>query len=740
MSEPRFFATAARHLETLLAEELSGLAVAPVVETRAGVRFGTTLGDAYRVCLWSRVANRVLMPLAQFAADSPEALYAGVRALPWEEHLTPTSTFAVHLDTARSAITHSHYGALTVKDAIADRFRDSFGIRPDVRIERPDLQIQVYLFRDEATVSIDLSGESLHRRGYREEGSAAPLKENLAAAILLRAGWPELAAAKAALVDPMCGSGTLPIEAALIAADIAPGLGRTYWGFAGWLGHDAAAWEALLAEAQARRSAGLEHLGSDAQGGASVPEGRSRKGRIRGYDHDPAAVRMALNNLERAGLAGRVHFERRDIAEAAPGREGDQGLVVINPPYGERMGADSDLPALYARIGAMLRERFLGWRAALFTGNPDLGKHMGLRARRTHSLFNGPIECRLLHFEVTPEWFVSNRPRPLPVAERSPGAIMLANRLAKNLKHLAKWRKREGVTCYRLYDADLPEYALAVDVYEGDRRFVHAQEYEAPATIDPRQARLRLREGLGVIQEVLEVPDGQIFFKVRRQQKGKAQYERLAESGHFHEVREGDCRLLVNFEDYLDTGLFLDHRTTRLMLGELARRRRFLNLFAYTGAASVHAARGGALSTTSVDLSRTYLDWAERNLALNGFAPPWAELIQADCLQWIGQNAGRRRFGLIFLDPPTFSTSKRMEGTFDVQRDHVSLIRDTLDLLEPDGILIFSNNLRRFRMAAEDLPGVRVTDISRATLPPDFERNPRIHNCWRIERAVATRA
>lgn len=718
MSQPRFFATAARHLETLLAEELAALGVASVAETRAGVRFGTTLAEAYRVCLWSRVANRVLMPLAQFPAEGPEALYAGVRALPWEEHLAPTSTFAVHLDTARSAITHSHYGALTVKDAIADRFREIFGTRPDVRIERPDVQVQVYLFRDEATVSIDLSGESLHRRGYREEGSAAPLKENLAAAILMRAGWPGLAAAGAALVDPMCGSGTLPCEAALMAADIAPGLRRTYWGFTGWLGHDAAAWATLLADARARRDAGLRQLGS-----------------IRGYDHDPAAIRVALANLERAGLAGRVHFERRDIDEATPGREGDQGLVAINPPYGERLGADSDLPALYARIGAMLRERFPGWRAALFTGNPDLGKHMGLRARRTHSLFNGPIECRLLHFEVTPEWFVSNRPRPLPVAERGPGAIMLANRLAKNLKHLAKWRKREGVTCYRLYDADLPEYALAVDAYEAERRFVHAQEYEAPGTIDPRQARLRLREALGVIQEVLEVPEARVYFKVRRQQKGKAQYERLADSGRFHEVREGDCRLLVNFEDYLDTGLFLDHRPTRRLLGELAAGRRFLNLFAYTGAASVHAARGGALSTTSVDLSRTYLDWAARNLALNGFGQPWAELIQADCLQWIAQNAGLRRFGLIFLDPPTFSTSKRMEGTFDVQRDHVGLIRATLDLLEPDGVLIFSNNLRRFSMDAGDLPGVQVRDISRATLPPDFERNPRIHNCWRIERA-----
>ena len=725
MSSPRYFATAARHLETLLAAELRALGVPEVTETRAGVRFGAGLADAYRVCLWSRVANRVLMPLAEFPAESPEALYVGVQAIAWEDHLDPGATFAVHLDTARSAITHSHFGALKVKDAIVDRLRDVWGGRPDVRLDRPDVQVVVYLFRDQATLSLDLSGESLHRRGYREEGSAAPLKENLAAAILMRAGWPELAAEGAALVDFMCGSGTLPIEAALMAADIAPGLQRDYWGFLGWRGHDPAAWADLIAEAQARRDLGLGRL----------PH-------IRGYDRDPAAIRVALNNLARAGLAGRVHFERRDLDEATPGREGETGLVVLNPPYGERLGADSDLPALYARIGATLREHFPGWRAALFTGNPDLGKHMGLRARRTHSLFNGPLECRLLHFEVTPEWFVSNRPRALPAEERSPGAVMLANRLTKNLKHLGKWRRREGVTCYRLYDADLPEYALAIDLYEGAQPdsggtrplFVHAQEYAAPAQIDPRQARLRLREGLAVIQEVLEVRQERFYFKVRSQQKGRAQYERLAQTGHFHEVLEGDCRLLVNFEDYLDTGLFLDHRLTRRLLGQLAKGRRFLNLFAYTGSASVHAARGGALTTTSVDMSRTYLEWAERNLALNGFAPPWTELIQADCLQWVLAQAGRRRFGLIFLDPPTFSTSKRMAETFDVQRDHVELIEATLELLEPDGILLFSNNLRRFRMEASEIPGLRVTDITKATLPPDFERNPRIHNCWRIER------
>ncbi len=726
MITQRLFATAARNLESLLADELRGLGLSDVTETRAGVAFNGTLSDAYRVLLWSRVANRVLLPLSRFAAIGPDALYEGVRAIDWSEHMGAAQTLAVHLDAARSEVDHAHYGALKIKDAIVDQFRDQAGQRPSVQRHRPDLQIHCHLFRDEATLSIDLSGQSLHRRGYREQGSAAPMKENLAAAVLLRAGWPEIAAAGGALLDPMCGVGTLPIEGALIAADIAPGLLRDYWGFLGWRGHDRTAWQTLVDEAVDRRSVGLTRLGS-----------------IRGYDRNPAAIRGALRHLERCGLAGRVHFERRELQDCRPGRIGEQGLFVVNPPYGERLGADDDLTALYGRLGSTLREHFDGWRAAVLTGNPELGKRMGLRARRFHTLYNGPIECRLLHFDVTAEAHVSDRPRPLPAQQRGPGAEMLANRLRKNQKALGRWLREEGISCWRLYDADLPEYAMAIDLYTtieadgGGRSRVLVQEYAAPASVDPRDARRRLREALGVIAEVLEVPERDLFFRVRRPQKGRSQYERQAETGRFHEVREHDLRLLVNFEDYLDTGLFLDHRDTRELIGRLAAGRHFLNLFGYTGAASCHAARGGARSTTTLDMSRTYCDWARRNLALNGFVGRDHELIQADCLDWVrNARAYRGRFGLIFLDPPTFSTSKRMEGTFDVQRDHVALIRDAVALLAPDGELIFSNNLRRFRMDKDALPGLEIEDITRETIPKDFARNPRIHNCWRIRRRV----
>jgi len=315
---------------------------------------------------------------------------------------------------------------------------------------------------------------------------------------------------------------------------------------------------------------------------------------------------------------------------------------------------------------------------------------------------------------------------------RSDAAQMFANRLHKNLRHLGRWLTRENIHCYRLYDADIPEYAIAVDVYQGEQRWVHIQEYQAPPQVDSSKAQARLREAVAVIGELLEIPEQQLFLKVRRQQKGKAQYQKLGAAGHFHTVQEGGNRFLVNFSDYLDTGLFLDHRITRAMLSELAGGRHFLNLFAYTGSATVYAARGGAVSTTSVDISNTYLQWARRNLELNGYSGRQHRLVRANCPEWLQQSAGQRRFGLIFLDPPSFSTSKRMHGTFDVQRDHVPLIKATARLLEPDGVLIFSNNRRRFSMDRAALQELSIEDLSRATLPKDFERNPRIHNCWKI--------
>ena len=726
MSKPNhYFATAPKGMEGLLANELRQLDANNVKETRAGVSFEANLATAYRVCLWSRIANRVLLPVKSFPAADPDELYNGVLAIDWTEHLAVDSTLAVDFSTVQSAINHSQFGSQKVKDAICDQFRHETGERPSVDRQIPDLRVNVFLHRDKATVNIDLSGDSLHRRGYRLEGASAPLKENLAAAILMRAGWPEIANQGGALVDPMCGSGTLPIEAAMIAADIAPGLLRAYWGFNGWKQHDADCWAGLVEDANKRRVKGLQKLPV-----------------IRGFDASSQAIDIAQDNAAGIGLEDHIEFSQRAIRDCAPApavtnKEGSPGLVVVNPPYGERLGEVEELKLLYKELGDCLKTQYLGWRASVITNDVELGKCLGIRARHINKLYNGALECILLRLDLDDRWFMKGRQD----RAREPGAEMFANRLRKNLKQLAKWRKQETISCFRCYDADMPEYAFAVDVYDTvanstqdeDERWVVVQEYAAPATVDPHKVRLRREQVKAVLPEVFELPEERVVFKVRERQRGTSQYEKQHSTRNFHEVREGPCRLWVNFEDYLDTGLFLDHRLTRQMIGKLASGRSFLNLFAYTGVATIHAALGGAEATTTVDMSRTYLDIAKRNMALNGQRGDEHQFEQADCLIWIDKALLRGlKFGLIFLDPPTFSNSKRMEGNFDIQRDHVELLQKTAALLEPEGTLIFSNNFRRFKMEIQGMKGLAVEDITSQTIPRDFERKAKIHNCWKI--------
>jgi 23S rRNA (guanine2445-N2)-methyltransferase / 23S rRNA (guanine2069-N7)-methyltransferase len=719
MTPTTLFATSPAPLATLLAAELTQLGAVRVRVRGAGVEFAGDLALAYRACLWSRLASRVLLPLARFEAADGDALYAAARAFAWEDHLRLDTSFAVDCTVRRAHIGHSHYAALRVKDAIVDRFREQQAARPDVDTRSPDIRVHLHLRGSEGRLALDLSGDSLHRRGYRTDTGPAPVRETLAAAVLAMAGWPECGPG-AQFLDPLCGSGTLLIEAAMMAGDIAPGLARERFGFLAWGGHDRTIWARLLDEAHARRARGLV---------GCAP--------LRGSDRDAAAVEAARRNAARAGLTDHVHVEVRDLASylacAAPAA---RGLLATNPPYGTRL---DDADARHCR--ELLRALSLGplrdWAMALLL--PEDAPWPAPEHGRSVAVTNGALPCRIHVLGARDEQRAGDEPAAAAVPAVDTRA--LANRIAKNQRRLTSWLRREAVSSYRVYDADLPDFALAVDLYDcgADGRWAHVQEYAPPPQIDPMLAAARRDAALAALPAILDVPHGQVVFKTRQRQRGARQYPRQARREQFLEVDEYGARLLINLHDHLDTGLFLDHRPLRHWLREHARGARFLNLFAYTGAATVQAALGGAKQSVSVDLSAPYLAWAERNLALNGFAAPLHRVARGDCLQWLLEARAREAgsFDLVFVDPPTFSNSKRMAGTFDVQRDHVALLEAAAALLSADGTLVFSTNRRGFRLDVPALAPLQVHDWTAASIPPDFSRPAAPHRCWMLRHRTA---
>lgn len=709
----KFFASCGKGLEYLLADEVLALGAAKATATIAGVNVEGEPVDALRIVLWSRFASRVLWPLAEFDCLDEAALYAGARAIDWPAQLDADMTLAVDAHVSGEGITHARFAAQRVKDAVVDAMREATGERPSVDAESPDLRINLVVRKGRAIVSIDLSGGPMHRRGWRGAQGEAPLKENVAAAVLARGGWPKRHHDEgAALLDPMCGSGTLLIEGALMAADVAPGLQRHGLALPShWKGFDRDAWHRLHTEAEARAKAGIAAL----------------RPVFFGRDIDPRAIDAARRNAQAAGVADAIDFDVRDIAHlTAP--PADAGLVACNPPYDARLAADA---ALYRTLGDALKQVVPNWSASLLCGDESLARATGLFARKRYPIFNGSIECSLILVEpIQKPQREDGTPRPL-----SDGAQMVANRIEKNLRKLKPWRKREAIACFRAYDADLPEYAAAIDVYtdaDSGETWLHVQEYAAPSTIPEAVAQRRLDDLLAAARRTFDVPKERVAIKTRATGKGGSKYGHFARTGEFIPVREGAARLRVNLFDYLDTGLFLDHRPLRMRMANEARGKRFLNLFCYTGVASVQAALGGAAQTTSIDLSATYLDWLADNLRENGLGGSQHRIAQADALEWLESERGE--FDIIFCDPPTFSNSKRADD-FDVQRDHVRLLRAALARLSRDGVLYFSNNFRRFKLDEAALADVaKVEDISASTIPVDFERNPRIHRAWKITR------
>ncbi|KTD34512.1 ribosomal RNA large subunit methyltransferase K/L [Legionella moravica] len=694
------FVSCPKGLEYLLEEELKALGLHITRVSPQGVYGEATLPVIYQLCLWSRIANRIQLVLFSGHAANEQALHQLCTGFHWQTVFTHDKTIAIEFHGASDQIRNTMYGAQVVKDGIVDHFRRLNGSRPNVDKEKPQIRIHAHLKNDVLTISFDLTGYSLHQRGYRSKAGAAPLKENVAAALLIRAKWPELAAKGYGLHDPFCGSGTLVIEAAMMAAHIAPGLLRQDHSLQYWAQHQESLWEKIRLQA--------------------LQQVKPLTVKLTGSDNDSKLIALARSNAERAGVTPLVEFNNRAVGDSRPTDK--TGLVVCNPPYGERLGEATQLVPLYQQLGSTLHQYYQGWKAAVLTSNPILAKAIGLRAGKQYTLFNGPLECKLYCFDISAE----NELKGTQSSTLSPNAQMLLNRLEKNRNHLQKWAKKNDISCYRMYDADLPEYAYAVDIYND---YAVLQEYAAPASIPVQKAEKRSLEVMQVVPRALGINPDKLVLKQRKQQKGTEQYQKMDKTRHTMVVTEGRAKLIVNLYDYLDTGLFLDHRPLRLRFAQLKPGTRFLNCFCYTASASVHAALAGAV-TTNVDLSNTYLKWAEDNFKLNQIEVSKHQFIQFDCREWL--KITRDRFDVIFLDPPSFSNSKRMTDTLDIQRDHVLLINSAMRLLNPDGVLYFSTNFRQFKLDPLLKEKYSVQDISTQTIDQDFKRNNKIHHCFKL--------
>ena len=714
-----FFATCPKGLENLLFRELVDLNASSVKETVSGVSFSGNMELAMRVCLYSRFASRIIMNLNTFRCDDDTDLYLGAKGIGYERYFDSDKTIAVSFNGTNRHIRNTQYGALRVKDAVCDRFVECKLERPDVQKNNPDIHIIATLKKGELAVGIDLSGSAQFWREYHRTTGAAPLKENLAAAMVVRSGFN----GSQNFIDPMCGSGTLLLEAALLATDTAPGLARSSYGFMNLKDYDENKWQEIYNEALERSNQGkrkAQELGV----------------KIFGFDADSAVVQRARDNIEHAGFSELVSVEHcllDNLTNPCQGVNELPCVVVTNPPYGERMGNFNELILLYTTLGHKLKTLFKGGRAAVISTSQELLSCLRLSLDKSYRLFNGALECQLRVFNLDHE---SGEQATQADASQVLVAVDFSNRLTKNLKNLEKWANREKISAYRIYDADLPDYNAAIDRYN---QYYIIQEYQAPSSIKAHVAQKRLLDMIAATIKVTGAIGDDVIVKSREKQKGESQYAKRDDAlGHYIEIYEQDVVFKVNLQDYLDTGLFLDARPIRRLIRSMSAGKDFLNLFAYTCSASVMAALGGAKSTTSVDMSRTYLDWGKDNFKINGFdldgynATGNHHFTQDDCLSYLSRDHGKT-YDLIYIDPPTFSNSKRMEKSFDVQRDHLLMLGNLTRHLNDGGVVIFCTNKRNFKLDDGVAQyGFTVENITPKTFDPDFKRDQQLHTCFKL--------
>lgn len=702
----QFIALTSIGIENLLVDELTELGATVSKQTVGSVRFEADSLLAQKVCLSTRFATRVLMLIEEKeGVNDKDSLYKFARLQPWQEWFGPTQTFAVDFNGTNDSLKNTQFSGLVIKDAIVDYFNDLFEQRPNVDKQDANVRVVARLNRHGVSLYIDYSGPRLSERGYRQGQGKAPIKEHLAAAIIKRSGWLENV--NQPLFDPCCGAGTILIEAAGMARNEAPGLFREGFAF-----------ERL----PSFRVAKFKELKEQLLANITDP-----KLWLIGHDYDAQVLDKAIANAKRAELDTVIKFKQSDATKLTSVTK-LPGVVISNLPYGERIGSMAELVNLHRSLGVGFKKHFNHWKLALLGMDESLFKLLKLVKQKRYKFKNGPLDVELNLYQLDDKQ-VSLTTDDKP-ALNFEGSMAFANRLKKNKQGLKNWLKQNQVHAYRVYDADIPEYNVAVDIYD-DSAVIF--EYAAPKEIDEKTSEKRLQDVISLTAQQLDIAPENIAVKVRKKQKGEEQYTPMAKQNRTMVVEEFGAKFKVNLFDYLDTGLFLDHRLARRYIQENAKDKRFLNLFAYTGTASVHAAIGGAKAITTVDLSKTYLKWGQDNFALNDISNTRYRFEQADCLKWLEHAQGQ--YDLIFLDPPTFSNSKRMKDAFDVQNDHIKLLTWVKKILSPSGTLIFSNNKRGFVMDEVGLMGLglKAENISEKTLSPDFKRNKKIHNSWLIK-------
>lgn len=712
MSNYNVLLTCPKGLEEVLKNELLALKIENIKLTVGGVFVETGLAGIYAALIHSRVANRVLLLLYEHKISDGTDLTEQALSFDWAEHFQlHKKSLAIRFKGQNESVRNTMYGAQAIKDGINDYCTKHFNQRIRIDKKTPDILLHAYLKRAKVSVYFDIAGKSLHQRGYRLNQGDAPLKENVASGLLHLAKWMERSAENQALIDPFCGSGTFLIEAWQMATHAVPGLRFTKDLSLPWLYHDQALWQ------QQYEYAFIKHQKAALKYTAPII----------GFDADPKIIAIAKQNIKAAGLEKRIQVSCRTIENFSKPKHLTKGLVIANPPYGERLSEVNQLLGVYHQFGRQMKLNCDGWGLAVLTTENKLAKAIGLKSHRQYKVKNGALDCLLVCFEIT----VDNKFNTHAVTQIDAEGQALLNRLKKNQAKLKPWLKQQDLVSYRLYDADLVEFNAAIDIYQTIEGMVyaHVQEYQAPLSIPENKIKQRLQIILDVLRIGMEIPLENIFLKQRAQQRGREQYNRVEHKQQKLVVRDGQVLCFVNLSDYLDTGLFLDHRRIRASFGK-QRAKTFLNLFCYTSVASLHAAKAGAI-TTNVDLSKTYLNWSKDNFRLNHQTINKHHFIHADVIEWLSEQTDQ--FDIIFCDPPSFSNSKRMAHTLDLQRDHAAIIEKCMQRLTTMGSLYFSSNKKQFKLDQYLYEKYHIKDITAQTRSKDFDQARVNHTAFCIK-------